>query len=68
MNLWELDVAVKPVVTINRAAACDKNVIQKGDHSMFDPTTNQRLDAFSDVQLSVNRCNCITPLFSFLIS
>ena len=52
VEIWESDVAVKPVVHVGRGYGCGK-VNSKGDE-MFDQETGQRLDQFSDTQASAN--------------
>jgi hypothetical protein len=51
VSLWELDVAVKPGVTINRPYPCGMNI---DGSPMFDSSTSQRKHSFSDVQLATN--------------
>ena len=51
VDLFNLDVDVKPKVTINRPFPCGINVDQS---PLFDPHTSQRKEQFSDAQLATN--------------
>eukprot|EP00937_MAST-01D_sp_MAST-1D-sp2_P004557 g4557.t1 len=51
VHVWDVDVAVKPVVDIGRPFPCGANIATS---PLFDADTGQRAERFSDVQLSAN--------------
>ena len=51
VDLWNVDIAVKPKVTINRPFSCSSNIEQS---PLFDSFTKQRKEEFSDAQLASN--------------
>mmetsp|Transcript_7127 Transcript_7127/g.10213 ORF Transcript_7127/g.10213 Transcript_7127/m.10213 type:complete len:673 (-) Transcript_7127:143-2161(-) len=51
VDLFDLDIDVKPLVTVNRPYPCGSNI---DDSPLFDSSTKQRKEQFSDRQLSTN--------------